>query len=40
MKRGGKVRTVKIKGTNKYYHVCVENGKTYKGHTKTKKGKS
>lgn len=34
-KGGGKIRTVKMKG-GKYMHVCILNGKTYKGEVKKK----
>ena len=32
---GGKVRTVQLKG-GKYMHICILNGKSYKGEVKTK----
>ena len=36
VKNGGKVRTVTMPG-DKYYHICVLNGKTYRGEVKKKK---
>ena len=35
-KQGGKIRTVTI-NARQYMHVCILNGKTYKGEVKTKK---
>lgn len=34
--KGGKIRTVSI-NKNQYMHVCVLNGKSYRGEIKTKK---
>lgn len=34
-KGGGKIRTIEMKG-GKYMHVCILNGKSYKGEVKTK----
>ena len=34
-KNGGKIRTMTLKG-GKYIHICVLNGKSYKGEMKTK----
>jgi hypothetical protein len=38
-KGGGKVRTITLKG-GKYMHICILNGKSYKGEVKTKQGES
>ena len=32
---GGKIRTMTLKG-GKYMHICILNGKSYKGEVKTK----
>jgi len=39
-RNGGKIRTKKIKGTNKYMHICIPKGggPSVGGHVKTKKG--
>jgi hypothetical protein len=34
-KNGGKIRTIQLKG-GKYMHICILNGKSYKGEVKTK----
>ena len=34
-KAGGKIRTVKLKD-RKYMHICILNGKSYKGEVKTR----
>jgi putative hemolysin len=34
--KGGKIRTLKLSG-QKYVHVCILNGKTYRGEVKKKK---
>ena len=34
---GGKVRTLTLKG-GKYMHICILDGKSYKGEVKTKQG--
>lgn len=36
---GGKMRTMRL-SQNRYVRVCIKDGKVYRGHTKTKKGKS
>jgi len=36
VKKGGRVRTISLSG-NKYKRVCYLGGKSYSGHTKTKK---
>ena len=36
VKKGGKVRTQKL-GVDKYVHICILNGKSYRGYVKTKK---
>lgn len=33
---GGKVRTESL-GEGKYVHICYKDGKSYRGHVKTKK---
>jgi hypothetical protein len=38
-KGGGKVRTIQLKG-GKYMHICILNGKSYKGEVKTKQSSS
>ena len=38
VKNGGKVTTISLPG-DKYYHVCVLNGKRYTGEVKKKKAK-
>ena len=38
VKNKGKVRTVSLPG-DKYYHVCILNGKKYRGEVKKKKAK-
>lgn len=38
-KGGGKVRTITLKG-GKYMHICILNGKSYKGEVKSKKSES
>lgn len=38
-KAGGKIRTKQLKG-DKYMHVCILNGKSYRGEVKTKKSSS
>jgi hypothetical protein len=35
----GKIRTIALKG-GKYMHICILNGKTYKGEVKVGKGKA
>lgn len=35
-KGGGKIRTIQVGKEGKYMHVCILNGKTYKGEVKTK----
>jgi hypothetical protein len=32
---GGKIRTMKMEG-GKYMHICILNGKSYRGEVKTK----
>jgi len=34
-KNGGKIRTMTMKG-GKYMHICILNGKSYKGEVKSK----
>jgi len=34
-KNGGKIRTIQLKG-GKYMHICILNGKSYKGEVKSK----
>lgn len=36
VKKGGKVRTISLPG-GRYVHVCYLNGKSYRGHVKTRK---
>jgi len=36
VKKGGRVRTLKLKG-RKYVRLCWLDGKSYRGHIKTKK---
>jgi len=36
---GGKIRTIELKG-GKYMHICILNGKSYKGEVKTKQSSS
>jgi len=36
VKRGGRVRTKKLKG-GKYIHICFIDGKSFAGHVKNKK---
>jgi len=38
-KNGGKVQTMTLKG-GKYMHICILNGKSYKGEVKTKQSSS
>jgi len=38
IRKGGKVRTVSLPG-DKYYHICILDGKTYRGEVKEKKDK-
>jgi putative hemolysin len=38
-KSGGKIRTLTLKG-GKYMHVCILNGKSYRGEIKTKQTSS
>lgn len=38
-KGGGKIRTITLKG-GKYMHICILNGKSYKGEVKTKQASS
>ena len=38
-KGGGKIRTMQLKG-GKYMHICILNGKSYKGEVKTKQSSS
>lgn len=35
-KGGGKIKTIQVGKGGKYMHVCILNGKTYKGEVKTK----
>lgn len=37
IKRGGKVRTVKVKGSSKYFHICFIGGKSFRGEIKENK---
>ena len=34
-KNGGKIKTVQLSG-EKYMHICILNGKSYKGEVKSK----
>jgi len=38
-KGGGKIRTINLKG-GKYMHICILNGKSYKGEIKSKQAES
>jgi len=38
VRKNGKVSTISLPG-DKYYHVCVLNGKRYRGEVKKKKAK-
>lgn len=38
VKKGGKVRTVNIDGTRKYFRICILGGKQYRGEIRTRKG--
>jgi len=38
-RNGGKIRTVTMKG-GKYMHVCILNGKSYRGEVKTRQDSS
>ena len=35
-KKGGKIRTLELSG-GKYMHICILNGKSFKGEVKKKK---
>jgi len=36
--KGGKIRTMKLSG-NRYMHICILKGKSYRGEIKEKKSK-
>jgi len=38
VREGGRVRTIKT-SKDKYRHICFRDGKSYAGHSKTKKKK-